>query len=53
MAHKMPSTVKPSIRLSANKMITALITRRKSPRVKMVTGRVSKTKIGLTINSKD
>ena len=45
-AHQKPSTLKPSINLSANKIISALITKRKSPNVITVIGKVSKTKIG-------
>ena len=40
-AHQNPSTVTPSINLSANKMMRALITKRKRPSVMMVTGKVS------------
>ena len=52
MAHKTPSTLNPSIRLSANKMIIALIIKRKRPKVKMVTGKVSMTRIGFTMKFK-
>ncbi len=52
MAHKTPSTLNPSIRLSARRIIIALIISKKSPSVKMVTGKVKMTKIGLTIKFK-
>ena len=42
------ATEKPSISLSANKMMAAFITRRKSPSVIMVTGSVINTRNGLT-----
>lgn len=41
-------TPKPSINLSANKMIPAFITKRKSPKVIIVIGNVKMTKIGFT-----
>lgn len=44
-----PETVKPSIKLSANKIIQAFITKIKSPKVTMVAGSVKKIKSGLTI----
>ena len=43
------STENPVIRLSANKMMMALMIKRKSPKVKMVTGKVNMTRIGFTI----
>ena len=46
-AHQKPSTRIPSINLAANKIIRAFITKRKSPNVTTVIGKVSKTKIGL------
>ena len=45
-AHQKPSTLIPSNNLSANKIISAFITKRKRPSVKTVIGSVSKTKIG-------
>lgn len=48
-AIKNPSTPKPLINASANKIITAFITNKNSPSVRMVTGKVSRTKIGFTI----
>jgi len=44
----MPSTLKPSISLSANKIIKALTTNKNSPKVSIVTGNVSMTNMGLT-----
>lgn len=41
-------TVNPLIKLSTNKMIQALITNRKSPKVTRVAGSVKKIKMGLT-----
>ena len=43
------STENPVIRLSASKMIKALMIKRKSPKVRMVTGKDRIIKIGLTI----
>jgi len=48
-AHQKPSILIPFISLAASKIISALITKRKRPSVITVIGRVSKTKIGLTI----
>ena len=48
----MLSTVKPAIKLSANRMIIALIIKRKRPKVIMVTGKVKITNIGFTIKFK-
>ena len=48
-AHQNPSILIPSINLSANKIISALITKRKRPKVTTVIGNVSKTNIGFTI----
>ena len=45
-AHQKPSTLKPSTNLLPSRMITALITNRKRPRVKIVIGSVSKTRMG-------
>jgi hypothetical protein len=44
-----PSTLKPSIKLSAKRIIMAFIISKKSPKVRMVTGRVRITRIGLTM----
>lgn len=41
-------TEKPSISLSANKIIKALITNKNNPNVTMVIGKVKITKIGFT-----
>lgn len=41
-------TEKPSINLSANKIIKALITSKNNPKVTMVIGKVKMTKIGFT-----
>ena len=49
-ATKKPLTAKPSIKASARRMMHAFITRRKRPKVKIVIGKVSNTKIGLTIS---
>lgn len=46
---KNPSTIIPSISLSAIIMISALITKRNIPRVRMVIGRVKRINNGLTI----
>lgn len=48
-AQKKPSTLIPSINLSAMMMMSALITNRKRPRVSMVNGRVSMISIGFTM----
>ena len=48
MAHQKLSTWNPSIRFAVNKIIIALITNKKSPKVKMVIGRVRITRIGFT-----
>ena len=48
-AHQNPSTLIPSSNLSANKIMSALITKRKRPKVTTVIGNVSKTNIGFTI----
>ena len=47
-----PSTPNPETKPSANKMITALITRRNNPKVTIVTGNVNSTRIGFTIKFK-
>lgn len=47
-AYQKPSTENPSMSEDDNKIIIALITRRKSPNVIMVSGIVNITKIGLT-----
>lgn len=49
-AHQKPSTVKPSKKASASNIITAFITSKNKPNVKIVIGKVKKTNIGLTIN---
>src|SRR5690606_23665805 len=46
--HQKTATWKPGTRFSAKRMIRALMTKRNSPRVKIVTGRVNKTNKGLT-----
>ena len=48
MAVQIPFTPNPSMSLSANKIISALITKRNKPNVKIVTGNVKMTKIGFT-----
>jgi len=48
-AHQNPFTKKPSTNLDAMIMINALITNKKSPKVKKVIGIVNTTKIGLSI----
>ena len=47
-AHHMLLTTKPSISLSASRMIMAFIISKKRPKVTMVTGKVKITKIGFT-----
>ncbi len=47
MAVKKESIRKPGMKLETRKRSVALITKRKRPRVRIVTGRVSITKIGL------
>jgi hypothetical protein len=47
-APKNPSTLKPITSLEHRIIITALITKRKSPKVIMVTGNVKITNIGFT-----
>lgn len=47
-AVKKPETAKPSINLSANKTITALITKRNKPKLTIVAGSVKNTKSGRT-----
>ncbi|AIY13147.1 hypothetical protein M667_07945 [Cellulophaga baltica NN016038] len=49
IAHKTPSTVKPLIKLLANRIMIALIIKRNKPSVMMVTGNVRMTKIGFTM----
>lgn len=49
IAHQIFVTENPSINLSANNMIIALITSKNKPKVRMVTGKVNMTKIGFTI----
>ena len=49
IAHKTPSTVKPPIKLLANRIMIALIIKRNKPSVMMVTGKVRMTKIGFTM----
>lgn len=51
-AHHIEETSKPLTRLSAIKIITALIIRRKSPKVRIVIGSVKNIKIGFTNNRK-
>lgn len=46
MAVQILETAKPSINLSANKMISPLIIKRNNPKVKIVAGNVNTTKIG-------
>ncbi len=48
-ADQKPETAKPSINLSAIKIMIALITKIKSPKVTMVAGNVKKINNGLTI----
>lgn len=48
-AHQKPSTLIPSVNLSAKRIINALITNENNPKVRMVIGKESKDKIGLTI----
>jgi hypothetical protein len=48
-AHQILSTEKPAIKLSANKIMMALIINRNNPKVRMVTGKVNMTSIGFTI----
>ena len=47
-AYQKPSTSKPETKASHIRMMTAFITRRKRPNVKMVTGSVNTMRIGLT-----
>jgi hypothetical protein len=47
-AHQNPSTRNPFTNFAASKMISALITKRKSPNVKMVIGNVSMIRMGFT-----
>ena len=47
-AVQIPSTLNPSINRSASKIIKALIINKNKPKDKIVTGKVSITKIGLT-----
>ena len=44
-----PVTLKPSIRLSANIIIKALITNKNKPKVRMVTGKVKMIRIGFMV----
>jgi len=46
IAVKKPSTENPATNLSTSRIISALITREKSPRVRTVMGSVNNTKIG-------
>jgi hypothetical protein len=48
-AHQKPSTLNPAIKFSANNIISALITNRKSPRVTRVIGKVRMISMGFTI----
>ena len=48
-AHQKPSTLIPFVNLSAKRIINALITNENNPKVRMVIGKESKDKIGLTI----
>jgi hypothetical protein len=48
-APKKPSTWKPVTNREHNKMITALMTKRNNPSVRIVTGKVKSTKMGFTI----
>ena len=43
-----PSTVKPLTKWSQSRIIAALITNKNNPNVKIVTGKVKRTKIGFT-----
>lgn len=52
MAIQILLTENPSINLSANKIITAFITSRNKPNVKMVIGKVKTIKIGFTMRFK-
>jgi hypothetical protein len=47
-AHQNPSTVNPLISFSQSKIISALMTKRNKPSVKIVIGKVSIISIGLT-----
>lgn len=47
-----PETLKPSIQLFARSIIAALITNKKRPSVRIVTGSVRITKIGFRIENK-
>ena len=47
-ADQKPDTAKPSINLSANKIIHALITNKNKPKVTMVAGKVKNIKSGRT-----
>lgn len=49
MAIQILLTEKPSINLSANRIISALITNKNNPKVIIVIGKVNITNIGLTI----
>lgn len=51
-AHQKLSTAKPEIRKSASKIITALITSKNNPRLRMVIGIVRIISSGLTITFK-
>jgi hypothetical protein len=48
-AHQNPSTENPGVSSAASKTTTALITKRKRPKVSRLMGRVKSTKIGLTV----
>lgn len=49
MATQKPLTLNPETKVSAIKMIIAFITNRKSPKVRMVTGKVNRIRMGFTI----
>lgn len=48
MAVQIPSTLKPSMSLSAKRMISAFITNKNNPREMMVTGNVKMMRSGFT-----
>lgn len=48
MAHQKPVTWKPSIKFAAKSIMIALITKRNSPNVRMVIGKVKITNMGFT-----
>lgn len=52
-AHQKPSTEKPEIKESANRIIKALMTNKNNPSVSMVMGIVNTTRTGLTMAFKN